>query len=101
MGEIEKIENKVVTGRARLLASVEGLDGTEWDWQPGDGRWSVRLTIAGERGLTTSPMRTSAVELFVHSLTGPDTEECEWQSMRPGVTWCPVASKPIDTPQVQ
>ena len=31
-GEIEKIVSKVVAGRTRLLASVEGLDGAEWDW---------------------------------------------------------------------
>ncbi len=46
MDDNDKIAEKIVAGRARLLASVEGLVETEWDWQPGDGRWSVRLTLA-------------------------------------------------------
>jgi uncharacterized damage-inducible protein DinB len=44
--EITKIEGKVTAARARLLAAVEGLSDSEWDWQPQDGRWSVRLTLA-------------------------------------------------------
>ena len=46
MDEITKIEGKVTAARARLLAAVEGLGESEWDWQPRDGRWSVRLTLA-------------------------------------------------------
>jgi uncharacterized damage-inducible protein DinB len=44
--EITKIEGKVTAARARLLAVAEGLSDGEWEWQPGDGRWSVRLTLA-------------------------------------------------------
>lgn len=44
--EITKIEGKVKAARARLLAAVEGLSDSEWHWQPADGRWSVRLTLA-------------------------------------------------------
>jgi uncharacterized damage-inducible protein DinB len=46
MDEIQKIENKIVAARAKLLAAVEGLDAAAWDWRPDDGRWSVRLTLA-------------------------------------------------------
>jgi uncharacterized damage-inducible protein DinB len=46
MDEIRKIEQKLETARAKLLASVQGLDETSWDWEPGDGRWSIRLTLA-------------------------------------------------------
>ena len=43
---MQKIEDRLMAARARLLAAVEGLDGAAWEWRPGDGRWSVRLTLA-------------------------------------------------------
>jgi uncharacterized damage-inducible protein DinB len=44
--EVTKIRNRVTAARAKLLAAVEGLDDAAWEWQPGDGRWSIRLTLA-------------------------------------------------------
>jgi uncharacterized damage-inducible protein DinB len=46
MDEIAKIEDKIVAARVRLLKMVEGLDEAAREWQPGDDRWSVRLTLA-------------------------------------------------------
>ena len=46
MEEIQQIEKRLESARAKLLASVEGLDEAAWDWRPTDGRWSVRLTLA-------------------------------------------------------
>lgn len=46
MDEARQIEAKLASARARLLATVEALDETAWDWRPADGRWSVRLTLA-------------------------------------------------------
>lgn len=46
MDEAQKIKEKLAAARGKLLAVVEGLDEAQWDWQPDDGRWSVRLTLA-------------------------------------------------------
>lgn len=46
MDGITQIEAKIVTARAKLLATVEGIDERAWEWRPGEGRWSVRLTLA-------------------------------------------------------
>jgi uncharacterized damage-inducible protein DinB len=46
LDEARQIEAKLASARARLLATVEALDETAWDWRPADGRWSVRLTLA-------------------------------------------------------
>jgi len=46
MDDIQQIEAKLEAARSKLLATVEGLDDDAWRWQPGDGRWSVRLTLA-------------------------------------------------------
>jgi uncharacterized damage-inducible protein DinB len=78
MGEIEKIESKVVAGRARLLASVEGLDGTEWDWQPGDGRWSVRLTLAHLGSAQKSHLEVAERLISGETLDMPEFELDTW-----------------------
>jgi uncharacterized damage-inducible protein DinB len=44
--ERNKIAERITSARAKLLATVEELDAAAWDWRPGDGRWSVRLTLA-------------------------------------------------------
>jgi uncharacterized damage-inducible protein DinB len=41
-----KIAERITGARAKLLAAVEGLEAAAWEWRPGDGRWSVRLTLA-------------------------------------------------------
>lgn len=46
MDEVEKIGEKLDAARSKLLAVVDDLDEAQWNWQPGDGRWSVRLTLA-------------------------------------------------------
>jgi uncharacterized damage-inducible protein DinB len=44
--ERHKIAERITSARAKLLAAVEGLEAAAWEWRPGDGRWSVRLTLA-------------------------------------------------------
>jgi hypothetical protein len=44
--EILKIKSKLQASRAKLLATVDGLDANAWEWRPADGRWSVRLILA-------------------------------------------------------
>lgn len=43
---MQQIEKRLDAARAKLLDSVEGLGEAAWNWQPADGRWSVRLTLA-------------------------------------------------------
>ena len=43
---MQQIEKRLDVARAKLLVSVEGLDEAAWNWQPADGRWSVRLSLA-------------------------------------------------------
>ncbi len=44
--ETQEIKDKMAAARAKLLAAVDGLTEAQWNWQPDDGRWSVRLTLA-------------------------------------------------------
>ena len=46
MEEKRQVEKRLDAARAKLLDSVEGLGEAAWNWQPADGRWSVRLTLA-------------------------------------------------------
>lgn len=43
--QAKKIGAKIQAARAKLLSSTEGLEGEAWEWSPGDGQWSVRLTL--------------------------------------------------------
>jgi hypothetical protein len=44
--DMAKLKTKIQSARAKFLALLDGLDETTWEWEPGDGRWSVRLTVA-------------------------------------------------------
>jgi uncharacterized damage-inducible protein DinB len=44
--EIQKIRERITRARTLLLAAVEKLDPSSWEWQPGDGQWSIRLVLA-------------------------------------------------------
>jgi hypothetical protein len=78
MGDIEKISDKIVAGRARLLASVEGLDEREWNWQPEDGRWSVRLTLAHVGSAQRSHLEVAQRLVSGETLDMPDFELDTW-----------------------
>lgn len=40
------VADRITAARAKLLATVTDLDEAACDWRPGDGRWSVRQTLA-------------------------------------------------------
>jgi uncharacterized damage-inducible protein DinB len=44
--ERDVIAARLAAARSKLLASLADLDEAGWDWRPGDGRWSVRQTLA-------------------------------------------------------
>jgi hypothetical protein len=44
--EIAKIKDSIVAARAKLLATTDDLDKGAWEWRPGDGRWSIQMTLA-------------------------------------------------------
>lgn len=46
LDETQRIKDKLAAARLKLLEATAGLTEEEWEWQPGDGRWSIRLTLA-------------------------------------------------------
>ena len=82
MDEVQKIEEKLASARVKLLASVEGLDEAAWDWQPADGRWSVRLTLAhvGSAHWSHLEVARRVAEGRTVSLTGFELDE--WNNAR-------------------
>jgi uncharacterized damage-inducible protein DinB len=44
--ETQRIQDKLLVARRKLLEATASLTAEQWEWQPGDGRWSIRLTLA-------------------------------------------------------
>jgi uncharacterized damage-inducible protein DinB len=82
LDEVDQIEAKLVAARAKLLATVEGLDGPPWDWQPGDGRWSVRLTLGHVGSAHWSHLEVARRIIAGETLDLPGFELDAWNEAR-------------------
>jgi uncharacterized damage-inducible protein DinB len=43
---VHALIDKLAAARGEILQTIEGLDEGALTWQPGDGRWSIRETLA-------------------------------------------------------
>jgi len=82
MDEIQQIEAKLEAARSKLLATVEGLDDDAWRWQPGDGRWSVRLTLAHVGSAHWSHLDVARSLVAGEAIDIPGFELNEWNEAR-------------------
>ena len=82
MDEVQQIEERLASARAKLLASVEGLDEAAWDWQPADGRWSVRLTLAHVGSAHWSHLEVARRVAEGKTVNLPGFELDEWNKSR-------------------
>jgi len=82
MDEIQQIEAKLAASRSKLLAAVEGLDETGWDWQPGDGHWSVRLILAHVGSAHWSHLEVARSLVAGETVNIPGFELDEWNEAR-------------------
>jgi uncharacterized damage-inducible protein DinB len=67
--EILKVRSRIAKARAQLLGVVEDLDAAAWEWQPDDGRWSIRLTMAH-----VASSQWSHLEVARRAARGQETE---------------------------
>ena len=70
------------SARSKLLATVEGLDEAAWDWQPGDGRWTVRLTLAHVGSAHWSHLDVARSVVAGKTVNLPGFELDEWNEAR-------------------
>jgi len=77
-----QIEEKLASARGKLLAAVDELDEAEWGWQPGDGRWSARLTLAHVGSAHWSHLEVARRILARETLDLPDFELDRWNEAR-------------------
>ncbi len=82
MDQIRQIGEKMDSARNKLLAAVEGLDDAAWDWQPGDGRWSVRLTLAHVGSAHWSHLEVARSLVAGETIDLPGFELDEWNEAR-------------------
>lgn len=67
--KIQKIRGRIIKARAQLLTAVEELDPAAWEWRPGGGRWSIRLTMAH-----VASSQWSHLEVARQAAAGEDTD---------------------------
>jgi hypothetical protein len=79
---LDQIREKIRTARAKLLAVVEGLEEAAWDWQPGDGRWSARLTLAHVGSAHWSHLEVARGLVAGQTIDLPGFELDEWNEAR-------------------
>ena len=69
-----------MAARKKLLGAVDGLDADAWEWLPGDGRWSVRLTLAHVGSAQWSHLEAARRLAAGHSLDIPGFELDAWNA---------------------
>ncbi|MGD8904185.1 MAG: DinB family protein [Anaerolineae bacterium] len=79
---MDQIREKIRAARTKLLAVVEGLDEVAWDWQPGDGRWSARLTLAHVGSAHWSHLEVARGLVEGQTIDLPGFELNEWNEAR-------------------
>jgi uncharacterized damage-inducible protein DinB len=82
LDEVGQIEDKLASARGKLLAAVEGLDEAAWGWQPGDGRWSARLTLAHVGSAHWSHLEVARRIVAGETLDLPNFELDAWNEAR-------------------
>jgi uncharacterized damage-inducible protein DinB len=82
LDQIRQIGEKIDSARNKLLAAVEGLDDDAWDWQPGDGRWSARLTLAHVGSAHWSHLEVARSLVAGEMLDLPGFELDSWNQAR-------------------
>ena len=82
MDQVQQIEEMMASARGKLLASVEGLGEAAWDWQPADGRWSVRLTLAHVGSAHWSHLEVARRVAEGKTVDLPGFELDEWNEAR-------------------
>jgi uncharacterized damage-inducible protein DinB len=82
LDQVQQITEKLASARAKLLASVEGLDEAAWGWQPTDGRWSVRLTLAHVGSAHWSHLEVARRVAEGKTVDLPGFELDEWNEAR-------------------
>lgn len=79
---MDQIREKIRAARTKLLAVVEGLDEAAWNWRPGDGRWSVRLTLAHVGSAHWSHLEVARSLVAGETIDLPGFELDEWNEVR-------------------
>mgnify|MGYP001244297783 CR=1 FL=1 len=79
---MDQIREKLDSARTKLLEVVEDLDEAAWDWLPGDGRWSVRLTLAHVGSAHWSHLEVARSLVAGQTIDLPGFELDEWNEAR-------------------
>jgi uncharacterized damage-inducible protein DinB len=79
---IQTLIEKLAAARGEILQTIEGLDEEALTWQPGDGRWSIKETLAHLASSEESHRQVAQAIAVGQTVNLPDFDLDTWNAAR-------------------
>jgi uncharacterized damage-inducible protein DinB len=79
---VQTLINKLAAMRGEILQTIEGLDEGALTWQPGDGRWSIKETLAHLASAEGSHRQVAQAIAAGQTVEVPDFDLDVWNAVR-------------------
>jgi uncharacterized damage-inducible protein DinB len=79
---VQTLVDKLAAARQEILQTIEGLDEEALTWQPGDGRWSIKETLAHLASAEGSHRQVAQAIAAGQTVDVPDFDLDTWNAGR-------------------
>ena len=79
---VQTLIEKLASARGEILQTIEGLDEGALTWQPGDGRWSIKETLAHLASAEGSHRQVAQAIAVGQTVDVPDFDLDAWNVAR-------------------
>jgi uncharacterized damage-inducible protein DinB len=79
---VQTLIGKLAAAREEILQNIEGLDEGTLTWKPGDGRWSIRETLAHLASAEGSHRQVAQAIAAGQTVDVPDFDLDTWNAAR-------------------
>ena len=79
---VQTLIDKLAATRKEILQTIEGLDEGALTWQPGDGRWSIKETLAHLASAEGSHRQVAQAIAAGQTVDMPDFDLDTWNAAR-------------------
>jgi uncharacterized damage-inducible protein DinB len=79
---VRTLTDKLAATRGEILQTIEGLDEKALTWQPGDGRWSIKETLAHLASAEGSHRQVAQAIAVGQTVDVPDFDLDAWNAVQ-------------------